>query len=179
MLIRTRLGLSVDGFIATPDGRPAFLAMPDFAPHSSYGWAGFDHQIDAVVMGRVPLDAGLASGDWPWPGNQIYVLTSRPVPPDVPADVVVASDRPTELLDRLRGGNLAGDAFLIGGQRTLGAFLGLGTGDRLELLQLLVILGDGVPLSPPGTRRWRLRLERRRAFPDGTLHTVYTRENGR
>jgi hypothetical protein len=35
MLIRTRLGLSVDGFIATPEGLPAFLAMPDFAPHSS------------------------------------------------------------------------------------------------------------------------------------------------
>jgi hypothetical protein len=35
MLTRTRLGLSIDGFIATLDGRPAFLAMPDFVPHSS------------------------------------------------------------------------------------------------------------------------------------------------
>jgi hypothetical protein len=53
-----------------------------------------NEQIDAVVMGRVALDTGLGSGDWPWPGKQIYVLTSRPVPADVPADVVVASDTP-------------------------------------------------------------------------------------
>jgi hypothetical protein len=38
-------------------------------------------------MGRVALDTGLGSGEWPWPGKQIYVLTSRPVPADVPADV--------------------------------------------------------------------------------------------
>jgi dihydrofolate reductase len=174
MLIRTRLGLSVDGFIATPDGLPAFLAMPGFAPHSSYDWSGFNEQIDAVVMGRVPFDAGLASGNWPWPGKQIYVLTSRPVPREVPADVVVASDSPSGLFDRLRGAGLAGDAFLLGGQRTLGAFLALGAVDRLELLQLPVILGEGVPFSLPGASQSRLRLERQRAFPDGTLHNVYT-----
>jgi hypothetical protein len=98
MLIRTRLGLSVDGFIATPDGLPAFLAMPDFVPHSSYDWQQFNEQIDAVVMGRVPLDAGLESGDWPWPGKQIYVLTSRPVPPGNPA--VAAAARSAKRLSR-------------------------------------------------------------------------------
>jgi dihydrofolate reductase len=173
MLIRTRLGLSVDGFIATPDGLPAFLAMPGFAPHSSYGWAEFDEQIDAVVMGRVALDAGLGARSWPWPGKQIYVLTSRPVPPEVPVDVVVASDSPPELLARLRGAGLAGDAFLLGGQRTLGAFLALGAVDRLELLEFPVIFGEGVPFSLPGAPQSRLRLERQRAFPDGTLHNVY------
>jgi dihydrofolate reductase len=174
MLIRTRLGVSVDGFIATPDALPAFLAMPDFAPHSSYGWPEFNEQCDAVVMGRVGLDAGLDSGDWPWPGKQIYVLTSRPVPPEVPADVVVASGRPSELLDRLRGAGLVGDAFLLGGQRTLNAFIALGAVDKLELLVLPVILGQGVPFPPAGTRQSRLRLERQSAFPDGTLHIVYT-----
>jgi hypothetical protein len=44
MRIRTRMGVSVDGFIATPDGLPAFLAMPDFVPHSSYGWPEFNEQ---------------------------------------------------------------------------------------------------------------------------------------
>jgi hypothetical protein len=33
MQIRTRMGISVDGFIATTDGLPAFLAMPGFVPH--------------------------------------------------------------------------------------------------------------------------------------------------
>lgn len=136
--------VSLDGFIATPDGLPAFLAMPDFVPHLSYGWQEFDDQIEAVVMGRVALDAGLGSRNWPWPGKQIYVLTSRPVPPEVPAVVVVAADSPSGLLDRLRSAGLAGDAFLLGGQRTLAAFLGLGGGGPAR--------GPAVPGHPRGGR---------------------------
>jgi dihydrofolate reductase len=173
MQIRTRLGISVDGFIATPDGRPAFLAMPDFVPHGSYDWPAFNAEIDAVVMGRVPLDAGLGASEWPWPGKHIYVLTSRPVPAGVPADVVVADASPSRLLEKLRAAELAGDAFLLGGQRTLQAFLSLGAIDRLELLQIPVLLGEGVPFSPPGTPQRSLRLEQQRAFPDGTVHHVY------
>jgi dihydrofolate reductase len=126
-------------------------------------------------MGRVALDAGLASGDWPWPGKQVYVLTSRPVPPDVAADVVVGSDSPSELLDRVRGSGIAGDAFLLGGQRTLSAFLALGAVDGLGLLELPVVFGEGVPFSRPGAQQSRLRLERHRVFPDGTGEHVYSR----
>ncbi len=59
---------------------PVFVVMPDFVPHESCGWPEFDEQTDAVVLGRVALDAGLAASNWPWPGKQIFVLTSRPVP---------------------------------------------------------------------------------------------------
>jgi hypothetical protein len=53
MFIRTRMGVSVDGFVATPDGVPVFVVMPGFVPHESYDWPAFDEQIDAVVLGRV------------------------------------------------------------------------------------------------------------------------------
>lgn len=174
MLIRTRMGVSVDGFIATPDGIPAFVAMPDFVPHESYGWAEFDEQIDAVVLGRVALDAGLRASTWPWPGKQIFVLTSRPVPAEVPADVVVADDSPQGLLERLRTAGLTRDAFLLGGRRTLHAFLALGAIDQLEFLEFPILLGDGVPLSPPGTPQLPLLLKEHHAFPDGTIRHVYT-----
>jgi hypothetical protein len=93
MLIRTRTG---EHRWVHRDTRqvPVFVVMPDFVPHESYGWPEFDEQIDAVVLGRVALDAGLAAKTWPWPGKQIFVLTSRPVPAEVPADVVVAADSP-------------------------------------------------------------------------------------
>lgn len=51
---------------------------------------------------------------------------------------------------------------------------GSGAVDRLEVLQFPVILGEGVPFSPPGTPRSRLQLERQSTFPDGTLRNVYT-----
>jgi dihydrofolate reductase len=174
MQIRTRLEILVDGFIAKADGRPAFLAMPDFVPHGSYDWPAFNAEIDAVVMGRVPLDAGLQASEWPWPGKQVYVLTSKPVPAEVPAEVVVADSSPSGLIDRPRAAELTGDAFLLGGQRTLRAFLSLGAVDRLELLQLPVLLGGGIQFSPSGTPPLPLQLQGHRAFPDGPIHHVYT-----
>ena len=178
MLIRTRMGASIDGYIATPDGLPAFLVMPGFVPHGSYEWPEFSKLCQAVVMGRVALDAGLRSGNWPWPGLQVYVRTSRPLPETVPADVMVGDHRPEALLGKLRIADLAGDAFLLGGRRTLHAFLAPGAIDKLELLQLPVLLGEGVPFSLPGAPRRHLRLEQHRAFPDGTLHHVYTFATG-
>jgi dihydrofolate reductase len=158
----------------TPDGQPAFVAVPGFVAHGSYDWAEFSARCEAVVLGRAALDAGLASSDWPWPGLQVYVLTSRPLPGNVPADVVVSDHRPDGLPGKLRAAGLAGDAFLLGGRRTLHAFLSLTAVDTLELLQLPVLLGDGLPFSLPGTPRRQMRLEQHRAFPDGTLHHVYT-----
>jgi dihydrofolate reductase len=174
MLVRTRMGISVDGYIATPDGLPAFLAMPGFVPHGSYGWPEFSAQCQAVVLGRAALDAGLASGDWPWPGMQVYTLTSQPLPADVPAEVVAGDHTPEGLLGKLRAAGLTGDAFLLGGRRTPHAFLAIGAIDKLELLQLPVLLGEGVPFSLPGTPQRRMELQDHHAFPDGTLHHVYT-----
>jgi dihydrofolate reductase len=174
MLIRTRMGVTVDGFIATPDGVPVFVVMPDFVPHESYGWPEFDEQIDAVVLGRAALDAGLAAKTWPWPGKQIFVLTSRPVPAEVPADIVVADHSPEGLLERLRAAGLARDAFLLGGRRALHAFLALGAIDRFELLEFPVLLGEGVPFSLPGAPQRPLQLKDHDAFPDGTIRHVYT-----
>jgi dihydrofolate reductase len=174
MLIRTRTGVSADGFIATTDGVPVFVVMPDFVPHESYGWPEFDEQIEAVLLGRVALDAGLAASTWPWPGKRVFVLTSRPVPAEVPADVVVADHTPQGLLERLRAAGLTGDTFLLGGRSTLHAFLALGAVDRLELLEFPVLLGDGVPLSRPGAPQRPLELEEHHAFPDGTIRHVYT-----
>jgi hypothetical protein len=52
MLIRSRMGVSLDGFVATPDGWPALLAMPGFVPGVSHGYPEFIHGCDAVVMGQ-------------------------------------------------------------------------------------------------------------------------------
>jgi hypothetical protein len=68
MLIRTHIGVSLDGFVATPDGLPAWDAIPTFGP-GSHGYTEFTEQCDAVVMSRTSFDQGLegwlASG-WPY-----------------------------------------------------------------------------------------------------------------
>jgi dihydrofolate reductase len=174
MLLRSRMGVSADGYVATPDGLPALLAMPSFVPGTSHGYPEFIAGCDAVVMGRATFLPALGAPRWPWPGLQVYVLTSRPLPAGTPADVIAAQGGPAGLVEQLRARGSGGDVHLVGGPQTIRAFAELGALDRLEILVLPVLLGDGIPLSPHRAPQVRLRLLRAdRTFPDGTAELVY------
>jgi dihydrofolate reductase len=184
MLIRSRMGVSVDGFVATPDGMPALLAVPGFVPGVSHGHPEFIERCDAVVMGRSTFVPALGAPSWPWPGKQVYVLTSHPLPAGTPANVIVADGGPAGLVGQLRSRGSDGDVHLVGGPRTIRAFHELGALDRLEIVVLPILLGAGIPLSPQGTELAPspqgtppvpLRLLRAdRTFPDGSVELVYT-----
>jgi dihydrofolate reductase len=174
MLIKARMGMSVDGFVATPEGVPALAVAPGFEPGVSHGYPEFIEGCDAVVMGRGTFLPALGAARWPWEGLQVYVLTSSPLPAGVPGHVVVGSDGPAALAGRLRERESGGDVHLVGGVRTIRAFQDAGALDRLEIVVLPVLLGQGIPLSPPGAPRVALRLLRAdRTFPDGSAELVY------
>ena len=158
MLIRSRMGVSADGFVATPDGMPALALMPDFRPGVSHGLPEFISDCDAVVMGRATFLPALGAPGWPWPGLQVYVLTSRPLPAGTPADVIAVPEGPEALATRLRSRGSDRDVHLVGGPRTIRAFAGIGALDRLELVILPVLLGEGIPPSPPGAPQLPLQL---------------------
>jgi dihydrofolate reductase len=174
MLIKSRMGMSVDGFVATPDGLPTLAVMPGFVPGQSHGYPEFIEGVDAVVMGRNTFLPALGAPSWPWPDLQVYVLTSSPLPAGTPDHVIAAHDGPAALAARLRARESGGDVHLVGGPRTIRAFLQAGALDRVEIVALPILLGDGVPLSPPGAPRVPLRLLRAdRVFPDGSAELVY------
>jgi dihydrofolate reductase len=168
------MGVSLDGFVATPDGYPALLAMPGFEPARSHGYPEFINDCDAVMMGRSTFLPALGAPSWPWAGLQVYVLTSSPLPAGAPAEVIVAQGGPAGLAEQLRSRGSDRDVHLVGGPRTIRAFHEIGALDRLEILALPVLLGAGVPLSPPGALPMPLQLlGADRTFPDGTIELVY------
>ena len=173
MLIKSRMGVSVDGFVADAGGVPAIALADGFVPGESHGFPEFIAGCDAVVMGRSTFLPALGAGSWPWPGLQVYVLTSRPLPAGTPADVIAVPD-PAALAEALRSRDSGGDVHLVGGPQTIRAFSTIGALDRLEVVLLPVLLGTGVPLSPAGAPALPLRLlSADRAFPDGSVELVY------
>jgi dihydrofolate reductase len=174
MHIRSRMGVSADGFVATPEGVPTLAVMPGFVPAESHGFPEFIQGCDAVVMGRNTFVPALGAPRWPWPGLQVYVLTSRPLPAGTPGNVIAGLDGPAALADQLRARGSGGDVHLVGGPRTIRAFHEVGALDRLELVVLPILLGDGVPLSPRSAPAVAMRLLRAdRVFPDGSAELVY------
>lgn len=172
MRIRTHLGISVDGYAATPDGRPALLSVPSFVPGESHGHPEFIAECGAVLMGRNTLEPALGAERWPWGEMPVFVLTSRALPPELPAQVSAAPDA-SALLEQMREADFEGDVHLVGGPTTIAAFHSLGALDRLEVVVLPIVLGDGLPLVPAGTDPIPLRLAAHRSFPDGSVELAY------
>jgi hypothetical protein len=82
MEIRARMWLVADGFVGRPeDGMPSQLVMPDWNPQArSHGHLEFIEGCDAAVMGRTTFLPARGAPSWPWPGLQVYVLISSPLP---------------------------------------------------------------------------------------------------
>lgn len=182
MQIRTHIGVSLDGIMGTPDGIPAWEAMPTFVPGQSHGYSEFIAQCEAIVIGRTLFD--FAHGYWseqrvwPWEGFRVYVLTSQPLPADRHPDVFASDGNAAALVQQLHQAGLTRDVQVLGGAQTIRAFLELGAIDELGLVVLPVLLGEGTPLFQAGTLpRTDLKLADHRAFPDGAVELVYTRDD--
>lgn len=68
-----------------------------------------------------------------------------------------------------------GRVWIEGGGQLLRGMLAIGRLDVLEMAVIPVVLGDGIPLFPPGTPETTLRLVRCEAKPRDALHLVYER----
>lgn len=171
MQIRTRMSMSADGFVTTPSGWPALTADPAFVSGQSHGIREFLEGCEAALMGRTTFEPALTNERWPWPSLNVFVLASRR-PPGTPDHVVVDSD-PAQLLERMRAANQGRDVHLVGGPRTIETFRALGALDRLELVVLPLLLGDGMRLTPSLSLDTGLTFERERALPGGSVEIVY------
>ena len=111
MQIRTRLCMSADGYVTTPDGWPPQLADPAFVPGESYGFPEFQKSLNAVLMGRTTFEPAISADRWPWPGLDVFVLGSHR-PAGTPDDVIFESE-PARLLQQVRETNRGGDVHLV------------------------------------------------------------------
>jgi dihydrofolate reductase len=122
-------------------------------------------------MGRTTFERALSTDRWPWPNLDVFVLASRR-PDGTPDHGVVDSD-PARLLDKIRAANPGGDVLLVGGPRTIEAFRSLGALDKLGLIVLPLLIGDGMRLTPYLGADTKLTLESERGLSRGLVEVVY------
>lgn len=169
------LAISLDGFIARPDGGLDWLDIPPPTPDEDYGYAAFFESVDGLVMGRHSFETVRGFDAWPYGDTPVEVLTHRPldVPPALAGKVHVSADTPAELVARL--GAAGRQHLYVDGGRTVQGFLAAGLLDALTLTRIPVILGAGIPLFGPLAASIPLHHDATRVFANGLVQSRYLR----
>jgi dihydrofolate reductase len=166
------VGVSVDGFIARPDGGLDFLDAGGTEPH---GYEEFIATVDTILMGRKTFETVLGFGTWPFGERRVVVLGSRP------ADLATAAARggrveqmsgpPADVLSRLAAQGAA-HVYVDGGV-TIQGFLRAGLVQRLVITRVPILIGSGIPLFGALPRDVRLRHVGTRAYAGGLVQSEY------
>ena len=161
------VGISIDGYIARPDGSIDFLFMP-----KDYSMAPFFKRIDVAIMGRktyeVAKKMGGAQGEL-----KTYVM-SQSLPAGEREGMTFTAASPRELVSELRK-QPGKDIWLMGGGELARAFLLEDLVDQLYLGVVPVLIGEGVPAFPIEFAERQFRLVSNKTFSQGLVELKYER----
>jgi dihydrofolate reductase len=151
--VRYAVAMSLDGFIAGPNGEADWIIMD---PEGASEWEAFYSQFDTIIMGRRSFEAAkTAGGGGSMPGMNVYVVSRTLRQEDHPGVTIV--DDPARLIADLRS-KPGKDVWLWGGGSLFRSFVELGLVDTVEVGVMPVLLGEGVPLLSPPAKRVALKL---------------------
>lgn len=164
------VAVSLDGYIARRDGSVDWLIDDSTVDLSAYG-----ELFDVVVAGRKTLDLEHASGGGGGPfGKMSCYIFSRTRPPGKRCGAEYVNRTPGEFVRDLKA--LPGkDIWLMGGGELAREFLKEDLVDGMDLAMMPVLLGDGIPLFPPGFSQRNFILVSHRAHPSGIIRAIYRR----
>lgn len=164
------LGMSIDGYIARPNGDIDFLFMP-----KDYSMAAFFATIDTAIMGRKSFDAGLKMGGGTFNnfGLATYVF-SRSQTPGERHGYTVINESPTGFVSKLRQ-RPGKDIWLMGGGELTREFLEADLVDELYLGVLPILLGAGIPLFPSAFPQREFALLENKTYSQGMIALKYER----
>jgi len=162
--------MSLDGFIARPDG--SFDWLEGFPPDADYDFDAFMASLSGIVMGRGAYDAARQGGKWDYAKWPCLVATSQSVN-DLPDNAEAMAGTPEELLARLRALGATGRIWMFGGGDLVRQFLDAGLLDTVEIGIIPVIIGSGIPaFGGAQPDRW-LDLDFAKPLANGAVHARY------
>ena len=175
MKISVYIALSVDGFIARPDGTLDWLPGADgeAVGDEDYGYHDFFDSVDVLVMGRKTFEMVLGFGEWPYAGKRVVVVSTTldGSSPTLPEGVSTHPGPPHALARELEASG-ARHLYVDGG-RTIQSFLHEGLVQELILTRIPILIGEGIPLFGPLDEDVPLTHLSTRAFDSGMVQSHY------
>ncbi len=164
---------SLDGYIARLDGSVDWLIMDP-----AIDFAAFTRSVDVILVGRKTMDAFSGQGGGGSMGKIACYIFSRSKPPGRRDGVEYVNRPPAELVRELKA-QRGKDIWLMGGGELAREFLREDVVDRVELAIIPILLGEGIPLFPPGFPQRDWALVNHRSYPSGILSVTYARASSK
>jgi len=155
--IRYSVAMSLDGFIAGPNGEIDWI-VEDSEIDFSEILSGFD----TLLMGRKTYDTAMSMGPSGMPPMKAVVV-SRTLRAEDHPDITIISDNLHEAVKRLQS-EPGKDIWLFGGGELFRNLLDSGLVDGVETAIIPVVLGGGIPMLPHGGQRATLKLVKHRLY---------------
>lgn len=163
--LRYQVAVSLDGFIARKDGTYDWIVMDP-----AIDFTAMFREFDAAVMGRKTYQVvGAMGGDW-LPGNA--TVFSRTLPPETSAKLTITNDDPVAVVRAMKTAP-GGDIWLYGGGELFRTLLAASLVDTVEVAVIPVLLGDGIPLLPPGGETTLILADQRILKASGIVLLAY------
>jgi dihydrofolate reductase len=164
------VGVSLDGFIARPNGAFDFLPPDGGEPH---GYEEFIATVDVIVIGRKTFEVVLAMPEWPYGTKRVVVLSSRTL--DLSAvqtrPVEHMAGTPAEIVAKLAAQG-ARHLYIDGGI-TVQSFLQAGLIQRITITRVPVLVGSGIALFGPLQQDIRLHHIATQTYASGLVKSEY------
>lgn len=177
------MSMSLDGFIAAPndnpdqglgdDGMRLHNWMFDDPTVFDRVYGDLRNETGAVIMGRRTYDNSIIDWEGKGPLGEVpcFVLTHRPMPPDVDPVFTAVADGPASALTQAQG-VAAGKRIGLMGARTDQQFISAGLVDEIRIHLVNVLLGGGRRLFDVLPERVELE-QTALSETDGVVHITY------
>jgi len=161
---------SIDGYIAKPNNDLSFLSIVE-KEGEDYGYAGFIHSVDTVIMGRKTYDwVTTQVPRFPHADKETYIITRTPKP--AIGNISFYTGDLKELVLRLKG-EPGKNIFVDGGAEIVNELLRLALIDELIISAIPILLGDGTPLFHTGIPEQKLELVKSNHYDTGLVQLHY------
>lgn len=164
------LAMSLDGYIAKPDGDVAWLKSVPNPDKTDHGFSEFYRKIDTTIMGNSTYKEILGFGiPFPFPDKENYVISRTD---NADTEFVHFTSDIVNLVSNLKAKS-GKDIWLIGGGQVNTAFLNNGLIDELLIRIVPIVIGEGLPLFANKPDEMIFKLVGTETFSTGTIQLTY------